>query len=87
MPLLKSLIPISLNDCLETGINFTETIPSILARFRLKEIGVISDIRSFLQTREDRKCMRFLWYDDDYGSIKFFQHTRGILGLQVAHIC
>ncbi|XP_035216703.1 uncharacterized protein LOC118190125 [Stegodyphus dumicola] len=35
----------SLNDCLETGINLIETIPSILARFRLHEIGVISDIR------------------------------------------
>ncbi|KFM65427.1 hypothetical protein X975_05602, partial [Stegodyphus mimosarum] len=35
----------SLNDCLEIGINLIETIPSILARFRLYEIGVISDIR------------------------------------------
>ncbi|GFT30798.1 pro-Pol polyprotein [Trichonephila clavipes] len=35
----------SLNDCLETGNNLIESVPAILARFRLKPIGVISDIR------------------------------------------
>ncbi|GBM23887.1 hypothetical protein AVEN_208517-1 [Araneus ventricosus] len=40
----------SLNDCLETRLNLIETIPSVLARFRLHKIGVISDIkRAFLQ--------------------------------------
>ncbi|GFX95794.1 CCHC-type domain-containing protein [Trichonephila clavipes] len=40
----------SLNDCLETGNNLIESVPAILARFRLKPIGVISDIRrAFLQ--------------------------------------
>ena len=40
----------SLNDCLETGINFTKTISSILVSFRLNKIKVISGIRRvFLQ--------------------------------------
>src|SRR5690606_1397048 len=40
----------SLNSCLEKGSNLIEEIPTILNRFRLNRIGVISDIkRAFLQ--------------------------------------
>ncbi|GFU48925.1 CCHC-type domain-containing protein [Trichonephila clavipes] len=58
----------SLNDCLETGNNL-KSVPAILARFRLKPIGVISDIRrAFLQIslhEKDRDFIRFLWYDNE----------------------
>lgn len=74
----------SLNDCLETGINLIETIPSILARFRLHEIGVISDIRrAFLQiylNEKDRDVLRFLWFNND-GTLKTFRHTRVVFGV------
>ncbi|KAF2891074.1 hypothetical protein ILUMI_15099 [Ignelater luminosus] len=40
----KSKNGVSLNHCLETGPNLIELIPSVLLRFREKEIGVISDI-------------------------------------------
>ncbi|GFQ93897.1 integrase catalytic domain-containing protein [Trichonephila clavata] len=41
---------ISLNQCLATGPNYIEMIPSILNKFRKNGLGVISDIRkAFLQ--------------------------------------
>ncbi|GFW79681.1 DUF1758 domain-containing protein [Trichonephila clavipes] len=50
----------SLNDCLETGNNLIESVPAILARFRLKPIGVISDIRrAFLQITLQEKDRDF----------------------------
>lgn len=74
----------SLNDCLETGKNLIETIPDILARFRLNEIGVISDIRrAFLQislNEKERNFARFLWYDQE-GKIQVFRHTRVVFGI------
>ncbi|XP_042905137.1 uncharacterized protein [Parasteatoda tepidariorum] len=74
----------SLNDCLETGINFIETIPSILARFRLYEIGVISDIRrAFLQislNERDRNYLRFLLIDEQ-NELKTYRHRRVVFGL------
>ncbi|KAJ8915483.1 hypothetical protein NQ315_003246, partial [Exocentrus adspersus] len=41
---------LSLNQCLEKGVNLIEKIPNILIRFREYRIGVVSDIRkAFLQ--------------------------------------
>ncbi|GFU65568.1 DUF1758 domain-containing protein [Trichonephila clavipes] len=41
---------VSLNHCLEKGLNLIELIPSMLARFRLYRFGVSADIRkTFLQ--------------------------------------
>jgi len=58
---------ISLNLCLETGLNLIELIPNILLRFRWQKIGIISDIRkAFLQISivpEDRDVLRFLWWN------------------------
>ncbi|KAJ8964429.1 hypothetical protein NQ317_017452 [Molorchus minor] len=72
-----------LNQCLEKGINFIERIPSLLIRFRLSRIGVISDIkRAFLQIslhRSDRDFLRFLWYDTD-GNLKIYRHSRVMFG-------
>ncbi|GFT70385.1 CCHC-type domain-containing protein [Trichonephila clavipes] len=74
----------SLNDCLETGNNLIESIPAILARFRLKPIGVISDIRrAFLQIflhEKDRDFVRFLWYDNE-GNIRTYRHARVAFGV------
>ncbi|XP_071648476.1 uncharacterized protein [Temnothorax longispinosus] len=54
----------SLNQCLETGPNFIELIPSLLLRFRENKVGVIADIRkAFLQisvAAKERDVMRFL---------------------------
>ncbi|GFX52968.1 putative gag-pol polyprotein [Trichonephila clavipes] len=74
----------SLNDCLETGNNLIESVPAILARFRLKPIGVISDIRrAFLQIslhEKDRYSVRFLWYDNE-GNIRTYRHARVAFGV------
>ncbi|GFU83202.1 integrase catalytic domain-containing protein [Trichonephila clavipes] len=74
----------SLNDCLETGNNLIESVPAILARFRLKPIGVISDIRrAFLQIslhEKDRDFVRFLWYDNE-GNIRTNRHARVAFGV------
>ncbi|GFU42425.1 DUF1758 domain-containing protein [Trichonephila clavipes] len=75
---------LSLNDCLETGNNLIESVPAILARFRLKPIGVISDIRrAFLQIslhEKDRDFVRFLWYDNE-GNIRSYRHARVAFGV------
>ncbi|GFX81511.1 integrase catalytic domain-containing protein [Trichonephila clavipes] len=74
----------SLNDCLETGNNLIESVPAILARFRLKPIGVISDIRrAFLQISlhgKDRDFVRFLWYDNE-DNIRTYRRARVAFGV------
>ncbi|GFX15068.1 CCHC-type domain-containing protein [Trichonephila clavipes] len=74
----------SLNDCLETGNNLIVSVPAILARFRLKPIGVISDIRrAFLQIslhEKDQDFVRFLWYDNE-GNIRTYRHARVAFGV------
>ncbi|GFY19924.1 integrase catalytic domain-containing protein [Trichonephila clavipes] len=74
----------SLNDCLETENNLIESVPAILARFRLKPIGVISDIRrAFLQIslhEKDRDFVRLLWYDNE-GNIRTYRHARVAFGV------
>ena len=73
----------SLNLCLETGPNLIELIPSILQRFRVKQIGVISDIRrAFLQisiTPEERDYLHFLWKRK--GELITFRHKRVVFGV------
>lgn len=76
----------SINDCLEKGPNLVELIPSIINRFRLKSIGVISDIRkAFLQiqlNQFDRPFLKFLWWEKgDPKKLKIFQHRRVVFGL------
>lgn len=73
----------SLNDCLEKGPNLIELIPSVLLRFRLNEIGVISDIRkAFLQISvnpADRDFLRFLWWEN--GQCVSYRHRRVVFGV------
>ncbi|XP_044740096.1 uncharacterized protein LOC123301423 [Chrysoperla carnea] len=79
----KSKNGISLNQCLETGPNLIELIPSMLLRFREKEIGVISDIeKAFWQisvTPKDRNVLRFLWWKNDV--IEVLRHSRVVFGV------
>lgn len=74
----------SLNNCLEKGVNLIELIPSILQRFRVNRIGVVSDIRkAFLQIsiqEADRDYLRFLWLDSN-GRVKTYRHRRVVFGL------
>lgn len=74
----------SLNQCLVKGPNLIEKIPSVLARFRLKEVGVIGDIRkAFLQialNERDRDFLRFLWINKNEES-KIYRHCRVVFGV------
>lgn len=76
----------SLNQCLEKGPNLLDTIPSIMLRFRLGLIGVISDIRKaylMIDVREeDRNFLRFLWWKDPAKrTLKIFRHNRVVFGI------
>ncbi|KAF2891210.1 hypothetical protein ILUMI_14963, partial [Ignelater luminosus] len=75
---------VSLNQRLETGPNLIRLIPSILLRFREKEIGVISNIeKAFLQisiTPRDRNVLRFLWWNKN-NIIEIYRHTRVVFGV------
>ncbi|GFY30259.1 zinc finger CCHC domain-containing protein 13 [Trichonephila clavipes] len=75
-----------LYDCLEKGPNTLELIPSLLVRFRVKRIGVISDIRrAFLQisiAEEDWDYLRFLWWkDSESKEFQVFRHLRIVFGV------
>lgn len=74
----------SLNECLEKGPNLIELIPALLLRFRLKKIGVISDIRKAFQMIEvaaaDRDFLRLLWWDEKK-NVKIFRHKRVVFGV------
>ncbi|GFX21742.1 uncharacterized protein TNCV_546791 [Trichonephila clavipes] len=64
----------SLNDCVEKGHNLIKMIPSILNRFRLGKIGVISDIRkAFLQIS---------LHENDMDILRFFRWEAAVLNHQ-----
>ncbi|XP_015118392.1 uncharacterized protein LOC107042036 [Diachasma alloeum] len=76
----------SLNECLETGPNLIELIPSLLLRFREQRIGVISDIqKAFLQISvnpEDRDTLRFLWKPtSNPQQTHTYRHRRVVFGV------
>jgi hypothetical protein len=75
----------SLNDCLEKGPNLIELIPTILTRFRVKEYGVVSDVKkAFLQIsvkKEDRDFLRFLWWEKGSEEIQEYRHCRVVFGV------
>lgn len=75
---------VSLNDCLSTGPNLLENILPLIIRFRLNRFGLVADIeKAFLQisvAEEDRKYLRFFWYDEDK-NLKVFQHRRVVFGI------
>ncbi|XP_055938261.1 uncharacterized protein LOC129968428 [Argiope bruennichi] len=75
---------VSLNDCLEKGLNLIELIPSMLKRFRLYRFGISADIRkAFLQIslyKEDRNFLRFLWHSEE-GELIHYRHCRVVFGV------
>ncbi|GBM89880.1 hypothetical protein AVEN_111828-1 [Araneus ventricosus] len=57
----------SLNQCLESGPNLLELIPSLLLRFREHKYGIVADIeKAFLQISvrpKDRNFLKFFWWN------------------------
>lgn len=74
----------SLNQCLKTGPNLIELVPTMLHRFRERKIGVIADIaKAFLQINispSDRNVLRFLWWNPD-GELETYRHRRVVFGV------
>ncbi|XP_014204738.1 uncharacterized protein LOC106636756 [Copidosoma floridanum] len=76
----------SLNQCLETGPNLIQLIPSVLLRLRENEIGVVADIeKAFLQISiapDDREVLRFLWWDENKADLmRVLRHCRVVFGI------
>ncbi|XP_045451223.1 uncharacterized protein LOC123660165 [Melitaea cinxia] len=76
----------SLNSCLDKGVNFLDKIPNLLTGFRKGYIGITADIaKAFLQisvTPQDRDYLRFVWWKDNTcEEIKVYRHCRVVFGL------
>ena len=79
----------SLNDCLETGPNYTPQLFDTLVNFRWHKIGLTADIeKAFLMVginETDRDMMRFLWLkdpDDLNSEIVHLRFTCLVFGLR-----
>ncbi|KAL0861187.1 hypothetical protein ABMA27_009669 [Loxostege sticticalis] len=79
---------ISLNSCLEKGVNLLEQIPNLLIHFRKNKFGVTADItKAFLQISlipEDRDYLRFLWWstlDEENRTLVTYRHRRVVFGV------
>ena len=79
----------SLNDCLETGPNYTPQLFDTLVNFRWHKIGLTADIeKAFLMVginETDRDMLRFLWLkdpDDLNSEIVHLRFTRLVVGLR-----
>lgn len=74
---------ICLNDCLTPGPNLLQLVPNLLTRFRMKRLGVNSDItKAFLQISicpEDRQYFKFLWFKGD--KLVCYRHNRVVFGV------
>lgn len=83
----KTQINLSLNDCMYKGPNYIESLPAKLIRFRMKLVGVLSDIRKAFQMIEvdenDREHLQFLWWEDaTQTKIMVLRHCRVVFGLK-----
>ena len=79
----------SLNNCLETGPNYTPQLFDTLVNFRWHKIGLTADIeKAFLMVginETDRDMLRFLWLkdpDDLNSEIVHLRFTRLVVGLR-----
>ncbi len=79
----------SLNDCLETGPNFTPQLFDMLIKFRWHKIGLKADIeKAFLMVainNENRDMLRFLWLKEPTkpnSEIQQLRFTRLVFGLR-----
>ena len=79
----------SLNDCLETGQNYTPQLFDTLVKFRWHKIGLTADTeKAFLMVgvnQTDRDMLRFLWLkdpDDPNSETVHLRFTRLVFGLR-----
>ena len=79
----------SLNDCLQTGPNYTPQLFDTPFKFRWHKIGLTADIeKAFLMvgiSETDKDMLRFLWFKDpgDLNSeIEHLRFTRLVFGLR-----
>jgi len=77
---------LSLNDCLETGPNLLEKIPSLLTKLRLDKIAMTADIAKAFQqisvNKNHRNYLKFLWWSDPACTkLKVYRHTRVTFGV------
>ncbi|KAF2888682.1 hypothetical protein ILUMI_17490 [Ignelater luminosus] len=82
--MLRPGITLSLNQCLEKGLNLIEKLPAILAGFCMNRLGIVADIRgAFLQLSiapGDRDYLRCLWETTD-GRVIIYRHCRDVFGV------
>ena len=59
---------LSLNDCLEKGLNTIPYIFNILLKFRSYPIGIVSDVEKVFHqivvALKDHNMLKFLWFDN-----------------------
>ena len=80
---------LSLNDCLEVGLNYIPHIFDLLTKFRYNAIGLSADIeKAFLNVgikEQHRDMLRFLWFQDPFADeleIVPFRFNRLVFGLR-----
>ena len=87
----SKLKEVSLNDKLLSGPDLLRYLVGIVFRFREHEIAMTSDIESrFLQvavTKEENKCLRFLWRDKPSDTIGIYEYTRHVFGAESSPTC
>ncbi|KAI5638994.1 pao retrotransposon peptidase domain-containing protein [Phthorimaea operculella] len=76
----------SLNSLLDKGINLLDLIMNLVIQFRLRAIGITSDIKkAFLQISlkpEDRNFLKFLWWKNkEMKEMIVYRHCRVVFGL------
>ena len=79
---------LSLNECLEKGPNLVPNLFDTIVKFRGYPVGLVGDVgkafHQILIAPDDRKMLRFLWFDDvfkDNPTIKQYQFRRLPFGL------
>ncbi|GBN02410.1 hypothetical protein AVEN_19021-1 [Araneus ventricosus] len=77
----------SLNQCLESGPNLLELVPSLLLRFREHKYGIVAGIEiTFLQISvrpEDRNFLKVFWWDGKENvDPKIKWHARVVFGVK-----
>ena len=79
---------LSLNECLEKGPNLVPNLFDTIIKFRGYPVGLVADVEKafhqILIAPDDRKMLRFLWFDDvfkDNPTIEQYQFRRLPFGL------
>ncbi|GBO03321.1 hypothetical protein AVEN_42488-1 [Araneus ventricosus] len=79
----------SLNQCLESGPNLLELIPSLLLRCREHKYGIVADVeKAFLQISvrpEDRNFLMFFWWNGKEDvDLKIMLHAHVVFGVKIS---